>query len=105
MPLGLKRYQQEATANEKKKTDQIAATPKKENIENMLPLDMVELVLGIVALRFALRGVAVQSAGALHVSIAEITDAFLLLAVGLVCAQRLEMALRATRLIAAARGS
>jgi len=42
----IQRYKQEATANEKKKTDQIAATPKKENIENMLPLDMVELEVG-----------------------------------------------------------
>ena len=44
-----------------------------------------------------------ETAGMLHVSVAQITDILMLLAVGLVCAQRLEMALRATRLLNEAR--
>ena len=62
------------------------------------PVGML-LILAIFALRTGLRTYATQTAGALHVSVNDITDAFLLLAVGLVCAQRLEMALRANRLL------
>jgi hypothetical protein len=66
------------------------------------PVGMV-LILGIFALRYGLRAWATENAGALHVPVSALTDAFLLLAVGIVCAQRLEMALRATRLVARAR--
>jgi hypothetical protein len=64
------------------------------------PLGML-LILGLFALRYALRRVG--AAGALHVSLLQLTDVLMLLAVGIVCAQRLEMALRATRLLRAAR--
>ncbi len=66
------------------------------------PLGMI-LVLAIMAVRLGLRGYVTRNAGALHASVNDITDAFLLLAVGVVCANRLEMALRATRLLAEAR--
>lgn len=39
-------YRNEATTNEKKKVDAELAAPKKENVESMLPLDMVELEVG-----------------------------------------------------------
>ncbi|RAK61195.1 DUF1453 domain-containing protein [Phenylobacterium hankyongense] len=68
------------------------------------PVGML-LILGIFAIRMGLRTYAAENASALHVSVTDITDAFLLLAVGLVCAQRLEMALRATRLVNEARAS
>lgn len=43
----VKRYQTEATDNERKRAEEAAsAGPKKENIENLLPLDMVELEVG-----------------------------------------------------------
>lgn len=43
----IKRYQTETEENEKKRADEAAATgPKKESIENLLPLDMVELEVG-----------------------------------------------------------
>lgn len=67
------------------------------------PVGML-LILGIFAIRFGLRSYLGQAATALHVSVIDVTDAFLLLAVGLVCAQRLELALRANRLLAEARG-
>jgi hypothetical protein len=63
------------------------------------PIGML-LILGIFALRYALRSFGGEAAGMLHVSVFEITDALMLLAVGIVCTQRLEMALRATRLVA-----
>jgi|KBSMisStandDraft_5_1062788.scaffolds.fasta_scaffold455728_2 branched-subunit amino acid transport protein AzlD len=68
------------------------------------PVGMV-LILAIMLIRQGLRGYATANAGALHVSVVEVTDAFLLLAVGLVCAQRLEMALRANRLLTEARAA
>lgn len=68
------------------------------------PLGML-LILAIFALRSVVRAYATAHAGSLHVSITGITDAFLLLAVGVVCAQRLEMALRASRLLAEARAA
>lgn len=42
----IKRFQKEATDIEKKLQDEVSATPKKENIENLLSLDMVELEVG-----------------------------------------------------------
>jgi hypothetical protein len=63
------------------------------------------LLLAIFAIRFGLRGLAAENASALHVTVTDITDAFLLLAVGLVCAQRLEIALRANRLLSEARAA
>ncbi len=42
----IRRYQVEKEQNEKEKTEAIANTPKKENIENLLPLDLVELEVG-----------------------------------------------------------
>lgn len=68
------------------------------------PVGML-LILAIFAVRYLLRTYATQSASLLHVSAIEVTDAFMLLAVGLVCAQRLEIALRATRLLAEARAA
>jgi hypothetical protein len=68
------------------------------------PIGMV-LILAIFAIRMGLRTLFAQNASALHVSVIEIGDAFLLLAVGLVCAQRLEIALRATRLLNEARAA
>jgi hypothetical protein len=66
------------------------------------PLGML-LILAIFAARYGLRSFGAETAGMLHVSALAITDALMLLAVGLVCAQRLEIALRATRLLNEAR--
>jgi len=61
------------------------------------------LILGIFGLRYILRTVLSGEASVLHVSAAEITDSFLLLAVGVVSAQRIEWLIRARRLLATAR--
>jgi len=66
------------------------------------PLGML-LILGIFAARYALRSYGAATAGLLHVSALAVTEALMLLAVGLVCAQRLEIFLRATRMLRAAR--
>jgi hypothetical protein len=61
------------------------------------------LILVLFTTRYALRSLGSETAGLLHVSVVQITDALLLLAVGLVGAQRLEIGLRATRLLREAR--
>ena len=66
------------------------------------PLGML-LILALFAVRYGLRSFGAQTAGMMHVSAAAITDALMLLAVGIVCTQRREMALRATRLLNEAR--
>ena len=57
------------------------------------------LILGLFVIRYGLRSMSPETAGLLHVSALELTDALMLLAVGMVCAQRLEIALRATRML------
>ncbi|HEX4713110.1 hypothetical protein [Phenylobacterium sp.] len=66
------------------------------------PVGML-LILAIFALRYGLRLYAAQNANGLHISVNAIADAALTVTVGLVCAQRLEFALRATRLLNEAR--
>ena len=66
------------------------------------PLAMA-LIAGVFLLRFAFRDYALGHVQDLHVTPVEITDIFLLFAAGLVCAQRLEMWLRARRMLANAR--
>jgi hypothetical protein len=65
------------------------------------PLAMA-LIAGVFLLRFALRDYAMGHTADLHVTPLEITDIFLLFAAGVVCAQRLEMWMRARRMLAAA---
>jgi hypothetical protein len=66
------------------------------------PVGML-VILGVFALRYAVRMYAAQSASSLGVSAVAVADALLVISVGLVCAQRLEIALRASRLLAEAR--
>lgn len=68
------------------------------------PLGMM-LILRIFAVRYLLRGAVSGESSFLHLSAAEATDSFLLLAVGVVSAQRLEWWIRARRMIAAARAA
>jgi hypothetical protein len=68
------------------------------------PIGML-VILGLFAVRYGVRAYAAQNAGALHISVNVIADAALVMTVGLVCAQRLEIALRATRLLNEARAA
>jgi hypothetical protein len=54
--------------------------------------------------RLGLRAFAMNHPGVFHASVGELTDAMLLLAVGLVCAQRLEVWIRARQMLVDARG-
>jgi len=68
------------------------------------PLGML-LILGIFGLRYLLRGAVAGESSMLHLTAAEATDSFLLLAVGVVSAQRLEWWIRARRMIADSRSA
>jgi hypothetical protein len=63
------------------------------------------LILVLFGVRYALRMLTPETAGFLHVSALEITSGLMLLAVGLVCAQRLEIFVRARRLLREARAT
>jgi hypothetical protein len=64
------------------------------------------LILGIFALRYLLRSVMDGAgASALHITAAEATDSFLLLAVGVVSVQRIEWLIRARRMLAEAKAA
>jgi hypothetical protein len=63
------------------------------------------LILGIFGVRYLLRGALSGESSTLHLTAAEVTDSFLLLAVGLVSAQRLEWWIRARRMIAEAKAA
>jgi hypothetical protein len=65
------------------------------------PLGML-IILGVFALRFALRMYAAEGAGPYGLLA---TDALLVMTVGIVCAQRLEIFTRASRLLAEHRAS
>jgi len=68
------------------------------------PMGML-LILAIFGVRYLLRGAVSGEASVLHLSAAEATDSFLLLAVGVVSAQRLEWWIRARKMIAEARAT
>lgn len=68
------------------------------------PIGML-VILAVFALRYGIRMYAAQNTSSLGVSANAVADAALVISVGLVCAQRLEIALRATRLLTEARAS
>ncbi|MBI5942265.1 MAG: DUF1453 family protein [Caulobacterales bacterium] len=63
------------------------------------------LLVGLVAIRLGLRSVLTEEAGALHITVNFITDAFVILGVGLLGVTRLEMFLRARKLLSQARAA
>jgi membrane protein CcdC involved in cytochrome C biogenesis len=63
------------------------------------PLGLV-LIVGLLAARTGLREVMQENAAAWHLDAVVITDAFMIFAIGLIVAQRLEMYLRARRVLA-----
>jgi hypothetical protein len=62
-------------------------------------------LLGLVVIRFALRGTLQAESASWRISPALITDGFMVFSVGLLAVSRLEMALRAWRLLNAARAA
>jgi hypothetical protein len=63
------------------------------------------VVLGLFAVRYGVRFYTAQNANALGFWATIVSDGLLVMSVGLVCAQRLEIALRASRLLNEARAN
>lgn len=63
------------------------------------------LIAALFVIRFGLRDYAAGHAAQWHVTPIQVADVFLLFAVGLVCAQRVEMWIRARRLLQMARAA
>lgn len=61
------------------------------------PIGLI-LIVGLLAVRAGLRELIAANAGAWHIDAAVATDAFLLFAVGMIVAQRLEIYIRARRI-------
>ena len=74
--------------------------PETHEVTSRASMAGMALILAIFAARFAVRRFFAGEASPLHVSAIEATDAFLLMAVGLVCAHRLEWWIRARRMVA-----
>jgi hypothetical protein len=68
------------------------------------PAALIFIVV-LMLIRSAVRGVAMGEASTLHLTVAAITGAFLTMAVGLIAVGRLEMAIRANRLLNQARAA
>ena len=68
------------------------------------PIGLV-FIFALLFVRYGLRGVLADNAGVLGISIIAAADAFVLLAVGTMVAQGLEMWLRASRLLAEAQAA
>ncbi|MGH6615281.1 CcdC protein domain-containing protein [Sphingomonas sp.] len=62
-------------------------------------------IVALIAIRFAVREAAQMGGSTLHINTLVVTDVLIAMALGLFAAQRLEMYLRATRLLQAARAT
>lgn len=83
----------------------ITVDPETHNLSQTTSRAALVFLVGLVVLRFGLRTVLTEEASVLHLSIAFITDVFVVFAVGLLGVTRLEMFLRASRLLAEARAA
>ena len=83
----------------------ISVDPQTHALTSQASIVGILVILAIVVVRVGLRSFATENATALGVSVNDITDAFLVMAVGLVCMQRLEIYIRATRLLNEARAN
>lgn len=83
----------------------ITVDPETHNLNQQASPAAMILLVGLVAVRYGLRSVLTEEAGALHITVNFITDAFVVLAVGLLTVTRVEMFLRARKLLAEVRGA
>lgn len=81
----------------------VTVDPKTEVVTSHTSSVGLVILLGVVAVRMGVRAWITEHASAFNLTVGEVTDAFLLFAVGLVCAERIEVAIRATRALNRAR--
>lgn len=82
----------------------ISVDPESHELTSQASMIGMALIAGVVLVRFGLRDFAWKHQADWRVTPIEIADVSLLFASGLICVQRLEMWLRARRLLAQARG-
>jgi len=68
------------------------------------PIGLI-FIFGLLALRYGIRGVAIETAPVMHLSVLAIADALVLMAVAMMVVQGVEMWLRARRLLADAQAA
>lgn len=83
----------------------ISVDPETHTLSQTTSRAALVFLLALVAVRFGLRSVLTEEASVLHLSIAFVTDVFVVFAVGLLGVTRLEMFLRASKLLAQARAA
>jgi hypothetical protein len=83
----------------------IAVDPETHALNTRAPPTALLFLVFLIGVRFGLRSLALGEAQDMHLSVSVITGAFLTLALGLLGVQRLEMALRASRLLTQARAA
>ncbi|HEY8571414.1 hypothetical protein [Phenylobacterium sp.] len=81
----------------------VTVNPKTEVLTGHTSRIGMAILLGVVGIRLGIRAWVTEHASAFNMTVGEVTDAFLLFAVGLVCAERVEVAIRATRALNDAR--
>lgn len=87
------------------KTIAITVDPQTHALNQSTSVAGVIFLLLLIVVRYGLRYVAVDEAASWHLSPTTILDLFLVLALGIIAAQRVEMYLRANRLLAAAKAA
>jgi len=79
----------------------IAVDPETQTLRQKASLGSMLFLLGMIAVRTAVREAAAFNIGGLHVDAMAVTDVMLALAFGLITVQRIEMYLRAKKMLAA----
>lgn len=83
----------------------ITVDPETHNLNQQASPAAMILLVGLVAIRYGLRSVLTEEASVLHITVNFITDAFVILGVGLLGVTRLEMFIRARKLLGEARAA
>lgn len=83
----------------------ITVDPETHNLNQQASPAAMILLVGLVVIRMGLRSVLTEEASVLHITVNFVTDAFVILGVGLLGVTRLEMYLRARRLLGEARAA
>jgi hypothetical protein len=83
----------------------VSVDPKTHDLSTRASPIALIFIVGILVLRQVIRGVAMGEASTLHLSVTAITGAFMTMAIGLIVVGRIEMAIRANRLLNQARAA
>lgn len=77
----------------------ISVNPQTHEISQKASPAAMLFIIGLIAIRMGAREVAAMGGGGLHIDLASVTDVLIAFALGLLATQRIEMYLRAKRLL------